>query len=220
MRERLRPGHVALSGGVFQNLLLPTRPWPGWRPAASRPAALPRAVQRGGISLSARPWSQRAERRLAGPRRGSPTSRSTILVPPNAVFSCTIPGCSERTWPMTAACSPSGCARQRGHRAVRVPRRHHRASGPPHATYIRVDAEQARRRPLPRLGPGWRPRRPARHVGGLGDLGSGSWPPRRGSRPRMARTPAPRQQVRHQVVQRGPCRSRCPPRCPARRGPA
>src|SRR5262249_37582022 len=42
---------------------------------------------------------------------GSPTSRSTILVPPNAVLSRTMPGGSAVTWPMTAACSPSGCAR-------------------------------------------------------------------------------------------------------------
>src|SRR5215472_4345949 len=42
---------------------------------------------------------------------GSPTSRSTIRVPPNVVLSVTRPGGSAVTWPMTAACAPSGWAR-------------------------------------------------------------------------------------------------------------
>src|SRR6201999_116442 len=41
---------------------------------------------------------------------GSPTSRSTMRVPPNAVFRWTRPGGPSVTWPMTADCSPSGWA--------------------------------------------------------------------------------------------------------------
>ncbi len=42
---------------------------------------------------------------------GSPTSRSTIRVPPNAVLSSTSPGGSSAIRPMIAAPAPSGCAR-------------------------------------------------------------------------------------------------------------
>src|SRR5438132_5994036 len=44
--------------------------------------------------------------------RGSPTSMSTIRVPPNSVFSSTSVGGSSFTVPMTAAPSPRGCDRR------------------------------------------------------------------------------------------------------------
>ncbi len=54
----------------------------------------------------------RAARRTVGAQQirgsGSPTSMSTIRVPPNVVFSRTRPGGSSRTCPTSAAPSPSG----------------------------------------------------------------------------------------------------------------
>jgi hydrogenase maturation protein HypF len=130
-RERSGLGTVALSGGVFQNQLL-------LRGTVSRLEARGFRVlvhsripcNDGGISLGQAVIAGARDRLVLYKRTrgttggdptqvwrqqirgsGSPTSRSTIRVPPNAVFSCTIPGCSARTWPMTAACSPSGCPR-------------------------------------------------------------------------------------------------------------
>ena len=41
----------------------------------------------------------------------SPTSMSTIRLPPNTVFMITRPGSPSPAWPISAAFAPSGCAR-------------------------------------------------------------------------------------------------------------
>ena len=91
--------------------------------------------------------------------RGSPTSMSTIRVPPKAVSSTTIPGGSARTSPMRAAVAPSGWAR-RAARAASA------SSGGDHGDELalvghveRVDAEQVAGPVDRRVAPAARPRR-------------------------------------------------------------
>src|SRR6266699_6566030 len=66
---------------------------------------------------------------------GSPTSRSTILVPPNAVLSWTMLGGPAVTWPITAACGPAGWARSAASAAPADAASTTATIRPSHATY-------------------------------------------------------------------------------------
>ncbi|WP_187365884.1 carbamoyltransferase HypF [Trebonia kvetii] len=111
LRERHGLNTVALSGGVFQNLLLlgstVTRleahgftvlthsRVPCNDAGISLGQAVVAAAGQRGPAVSSEPglWAAKATAQFQQMRgSGSPTSRSTIRVPPNAVFSRTIPG--------------------------------------------------------------------------------------------------------------------------------
>src|SRR5215471_10862337 len=66
---------------------------------------------------------------------GSPTSRSTIRVPPNVVLIVTSPAGSAVTLPMIAACAPSGWARRAAIASSAWPPSTTATSRPSHATY-------------------------------------------------------------------------------------
>ena len=137
---------------------------------------------------------------------GSPTSRSTIRVPPNAVRSSTSPGGSSLTRPMTAAPSPSGWRAQRGQGRVGRGRRATTAtSRPSQATYSGSMPSSSRRPARPRAAPGRRPRRPPRRPrrASATSLRMVATPPRVASR--SSRTPSAPASSRSadQPVQRG-----------------
>ena len=140
LRSRTGLGIVALSGGVFQNLLLldmTVRRLEGDGFLVLVHGRVP--PNDGGISLGQAVVAAARDRLLSGQQmrgRGSPTSRSTILVPPNPVLSWTMPGGSAVTWPMMAAWSPSGCARRAASARSASPASTTATRRPSQATYI------------------------------------------------------------------------------------
>ena len=144
---------------------------------------------------------------------GSPTSMSTIRVPPNAVLSSTSPGGSSCTRPMTAAPAPSGCAADRVERERGASPRYDGDEPPLTRDVERVDAEQLARTGDhgPHRARRSRRRRPRRREAAATSLRIVATPPRVASRSnRTSGTASSR--VRRDARRGGGVGRRCRPR--------
>ena len=125
-------------------------------------------------------------------------------MPPNAVFSSTIPGGSAVTWPMTAACAPSGWARSAASAVVGLVRRRPRRPAGPRRPRTSGRCRAVRRRRGPSVATGMASSLTSTPTPAeVGHLVEDGGHPAAGGVAQRADPGGRRQQVGDQAVQRG-----------------